>query len=91
LIQNTVDLGIAADAYDKAKVFVAPLNTTQKIAIVIASSFSSDNASWDAYQNTDGASGLKFYMFVSSFPMGNANTMTWDRDLIAAQFQPFGE
>jgi hypothetical protein len=30
-------------------------------------------------------------MFVSGFPMRNANTMTWDRDLIAAQFKVVGD
>lgn len=59
--------------------------------MVLASSFTSDNASWTAYQNTDGASGLTFYMFVSSFPMRNANTMTWNCDLIAAQLRAVGD
>ena len=72
----SVDLGIAADAYETAKAFVAPLNNTQKIAIVKASSFTSDNDSWSAYTNTDGVLGLNFYIFVSGFPIGNANTMT---------------
>ncbi|KAF4637604.1 hypothetical protein G7Y89_g477 [Cudoniella acicularis] len=86
-----IDLGIAADAYEKAKAFVAPLNNTQKIAIVMVSSFTSDNATRKAYTNTDGVSRLNFFMFVSGFPMGNANTMTWDRDLIAAQFKAVGD
>ena len=30
-------------------------------------------------------------MFVSGFPMGNANMMTWNCDLIAAQFKAVGE
>lgn len=90
-LTNLVDLGIASDAYEKAKAFVAPLNETQRIAIVMASSFTSDNASWSAYTNTDGVSGLNFYMFVSGFPMGNTNTMTWNRDLIAAPFAAVGQ
>lgn len=67
--------------------FVAPLNSSQKMPIVYASSFTSDNVSWNAYTNTDSVSGLNFYMFVSSFAMGNANTMTWNRDLISQQFR----
>lgn len=77
-------MGIASDAYEKAKAFVALLNTTEKIAIAIASSFTSANASWDAYLNTDGVDGLNFYYFVSSFPMTNALIQTWDRTLINA-------
>lgn len=87
----TVDLGIASDAYEKAKAFVAPLNVTQKIAIVMASDFTSDNASWTAYTNTDGVDGINFYYYVSGFCMGNALTQTWNRDLIEAQFKAVGE
>jgi hypothetical protein len=90
IIENIEDLGIAADAYEKAKAFIAPLNNTQKIAIVMATSFTSDNASWSAYTNTDGVDGLNFYFFVSAFAMGNALTQTWNRDLIAAQFGAVG-
>lgn len=89
-MKNTVDLGIASDAYEKAKAFVAGLNSTQKIAIVMASSFTSDNASWTAYANTDGVSGINFYFHVSGFVMNNALTQTWDRDLIAAQYKAIG-
>jgi beta-glucosidase len=64
---------------------------TQKIAIVIASSFTSGNASWTPYSSSDGSSGLNFYMYVSGFPMENANAMTWNRDLIAAQFKAIGD
>ncbi|KAH6664917.1 glycoside hydrolase family 3 C-terminal domain-containing protein [Halenospora varia] len=77
----------SAEACAKAKACVTPLNTIQKIAIVMASSFTSDNAPWTAYTNTDGVSGLNFYMYVSAFPKGNANTVTWNRDLITAQFE----
>lgn len=87
----TVDLGIASDAYAKAVAFIAPLNNTEKISIVIASSFTNDNASWSAYTNTDGVSGLNFYYYVSAFPMANALLQTWNRDLIAAQFAAVGE
>lgn len=84
-------MGIASDAYEKAKAFVAPLNNTEKIAIVIASSFTGDNSSWTAYSNTDGVDGLNFYYFVSAFPMTNALTQTWNRDLFAAQFEAVGK
>lgn len=75
----------------KPKAFIAPLNTTEKIAIVMASSFENANSSWNAYANTDGVSGLNFYYHVSGFVMGNALTQTWNRDLIAAQFSAIGD
>ncbi|KAK6062466.1 hypothetical protein SCUP515_13343 [Seiridium cupressi] len=91
LASGYLDLGIASSAYEKAKAFVAPLNVTQKIAIVTASDFTSNNASWMAYTNTDGVDGINFYYYVSGFVMGNALTQTWNRDLIAAQFKAVGE
>lgn len=90
-IQDSVDLGIASDAYAKAKAFVAPLTNAEKIKIVIASSFEGTNSSWSAYRNTDGVDGLNFYFFVSAFTMTNALTQTWDRDLFSAHFQAVGE
>lgn len=86
-----VDLGVAAEAYEKAKAFVTPLNTTEKIAIVMASSFTGTNSSWTKYSNTDGVCGLNFYYYVSAFPMTNALTMTWNRELISEQFKAIGE
>ncbi|KAF7536277.1 hypothetical protein G7054_g4661 [Neopestalotiopsis clavispora] len=91
LNDKLVDFGTAQDAYEKAKAFVAPLNTTEKIAIVMASDFSNNNASWTAYAITDGVSGLNMYYQVSAFPLANALIQTWNRDLIAAQFKAVGE
>ncbi|KAJ5682768.1 beta-glucosidase D [Penicillium macrosclerotiorum] len=91
LANGYLNLGIASEAYTKAKEFVAQLNNTEKISIVKASSFKHSNISWEAYENTDGVSGLNFYYYVSAFPMGNALTQTWNRDLISAQFKAVGE
>lgn len=56
-----------------------------------ASSFTGKNASWSAYENSDGVNGLNFYYFVSAFPTINALTQTWDRSLINAQFEAIGK
>lgn len=86
-----VDLGIASDAYVKAKAFIDPLTNAEKIKIVMASSFDSGNSSWSPYANSDGVDGLNFYFYVSAFTMSNALTQTWDRDLFAAHFKAVGE
>lgn len=89
--EPSVDLGIASEAYAKAKAFVAPLNNKEKIAIVDASDFTGTNGSWSAYKNTDGVNGVNFYFYVSAFSAVNALTQTWDRDLYVAQFRALGE
>lgn len=86
-----VDLGIASDAYVKAKAFIAPLTNAEKIKIITASDFDSGNSSWSPYTSNDGVDGLNFYFFVSAFSMTNALTQTWDRNLFAAQFKAVGE
>ncbi|RDW92678.1 hypothetical protein BP5796_02072 [Coleophoma crateriformis] len=91
LADGYLDLGIASDAYEKAKAFVAPLNNTQKIDIITASSFTSGNSSWTGYENQGGVSGLNKFYYVSAFPMGNSIIQTWSRDLIAAQFKAVGD
>lgn len=90
-MRDAVDLGIASEAYEKAKAFVAQLSTEEKIHIVNASSFTGNKGNWSAYESTDGAAGLNFYYFVSAFPTINALTQTWDRSLISKQFQAVGE
>jgi beta-glucosidase len=88
---SAVDFGIASSAYAKAKAFVSQLNSTQKIAIVMASDFEGSHASWTAYTNTDGVAGLNFYYNVTAFALTNALTQTWNRELFAAQFKAIGE
>lgn len=58
---------------------------------MMASSFTSGNASWDAYKNSDGVDGLNFYYYVSAFTMTNALTQTWYCDLFVAHFRAVGE
>lgn len=84
-------MGIVSDAYTKAKAFIEPLTNAEKIKIITASDFDTGNSSWSHYTSNDGVDGLNFYFFVSAFSMTNALTQTWDRDLIAAQFQAVGE
>lgn len=53
-------MGIASDAYEKAKTLVADLNSPERIAVIMTSSSTGKNSSWDVYKNTDGVDGLKF-------------------------------
>lgn len=87
---NTVDLGVASEAYTKAKAFAAQLNNTEKISIVMAQSVSSANASWTSYSLADGVDGLNFYFHVSAFTSSNALAQTWDRSLFGAHFAAVG-
>lgn len=70
---------------------MAGLDNKEKITIVCADSFTKTNASWSAYDNTDGINGVNFYFYVSAFTAVNALTQTWDRDLYAAQFSALGD
>lgn len=76
---NVVELGIYADAFQKAQTFVSTLSTAQKVSIITGVSFNGTNATWSALENKDGFAGINSQYFVSGFPMGNALAMTWDR------------
>ncbi|KAF7537615.1 hypothetical protein G7054_g3584 [Neopestalotiopsis clavispora] len=90
LANGAVDLGIAQAAYDKATAFVAGLSNDQKITIIGGGSLTG-NATWNTLQLRDGESGVNLQFYVSGFSMVNALTMTWNRDLYAAQFKAVGE
>lgn len=90
MLRVTVDLGIAQAAYDKAVAFVAGLSNEQKISVINGGSLSG-NVTWNAYQLRDGESGVNLQFYVSGFSMVHALTMTWNRDLYAAQFKAVGE
>lgn len=77
-------------AYEKAKIFVAKLNNTEKITIITGGSLDGDNT-WTALNTKDGVSGINFQFYVSGFTMANALTMSWDRDLIQRQFKAVGQ
>ncbi|KAH8898062.1 glycoside hydrolase [Thozetella sp. PMI_491] len=83
-----IDLGVYADAYEKAKAFVATLNNTQKVAIITGQSIDGE---WTALKNKDGVSGINYQFYVSGFSMANALTMTWDRQHFEAQFKAVGD
>lgn len=76
---NVAELGIYADAFQKAQTFVSTLSTAQKVSIITGASFNGTNATWSALENKDGFAGINSQYFVSGFPMGNALAMTWDR------------
>lgn len=87
----TVDLGITADAYQKAVAFVSALTNAQKVSIITGTSISDSNVTWTAYTSADGGSGVNKQFYVSGFSAPSALTMTWDRQLIAEQFKAVGE
>jgi hypothetical protein len=58
LADGNVDLGIAAEAYEKAVAFVSSLTNAQKISIITGQSLTDDNATWNALSSKDGASGI---------------------------------
>ena len=90
LSSGTVQLGIYAEAYTKAKAFVSQLSNTQKLSIVTGSDVTSSNASWTALSAKDGFAGINFQYYVSGFSMGSALAMTWDREHIYNQTQATG-
>lgn len=87
----TVDLGITADAYEKAVAFVSALTNAQKVSIITGTGISDSNVTWTAYTSADGGSGVNKQFYVSGFSAPSALTMTWDRQLIAEQFKAVGE
>lgn len=81
-----VKLGEFAEAYAKAKAFVAGLTNAEKVSIITGSDVDSSNgSSWTALANKDGFAGINYQYYVSGFPMGNALAMTWDKDYFDAE------
>lgn len=87
----SVDLGITAEAYEKAVAFVSTLTNAQKVSIITGTDISDSNVTWTAYSSADGGSGVNKQFYVSGFSAPAALTMTWDRQLIAEQFKAIGE
>ncbi|KAL1854912.1 hypothetical protein Daus18300_011232 [Diaporthe australafricana] len=90
LANGDVDLGIIAEAYEKAVAFVAGLTNAQKVSIITGTDISDSNVTWTAYTSADGGSGVNKQFYVSGFAAPGALTMTWDRQLIADQFKAIG-
>ncbi|KAF3020075.1 hypothetical protein E8E14_001634 [Neopestalotiopsis sp. 37M] len=90
LADGYIDLGPASDAFEKAKAFIDSLTNEEKAKIIVGSSFTG-NVSWTPLASKDGVPGINMALFVSGFPMPNAATMTWNRDLFKQQFQATGE
>ncbi|KAK9425439.1 hypothetical protein SUNI508_12973 [Seiridium unicorne] len=91
LSDGLVDLGVASEAYEKARLFVQGLTNEQKAKIIVGQSFTSDEASWTPLSSKDGVSGVNMALFVSGFPQINAAAMTWNPDLMEAQLKATGE
>ncbi|KAL1387078.1 glycoside hydrolase superfamily [Phyllosticta capitalensis] len=86
LSSGHVKLGEFAEAYAKAKAFVAGLTNAEKVSIITGSDVDSSNgSSWTALANKDGFAGINYQYYVSGFPMGNALAMTWDKDYFDAE------
>ncbi|KAI1864521.1 uncharacterized protein JN550_008808 [Neoarthrinium moseri] len=90
LADGYVDLGVASAAFEKAKTFVDGLTNEQKIKIITGSSFTG-SSSWTPLSSKDGVAGINMQFFVSGFTMINAATMTWNPDLVEAQFRATGD
>jgi beta-glucosidase len=91
LADGNVNLGIASDAYEKAKAFVATLTNSQKISIITGSSITDDNATWTALTSKNGGSGINMNFYVSGFLLPGALTMTWNRTAFQSHFKALGD
>ncbi|KAH8202201.1 hypothetical protein TruAng_003676 [Truncatella angustata] len=91
LADGTVDLGIAAEAYEKAVTFVSSLTNAQKISIITGQSITDDNATWTPLVTKDGAVGVNMNFFVSGFTTPAALAMTWNRTLFLENFAAVGQ
>ncbi|OHF04312.1 hypothetical protein CORC01_00651 [Colletotrichum orchidophilum] len=90
LADGYVSLGRFDDAYQKAKAFVATLDTAAKVSIITGQSVTG-NATWAALNQKDGVSGVDWQFYVSGFSMANALGMSWNRQLIEDQFKALGD
>lgn len=88
-LRYAVYLGEYQEAYTKAKAFVSNLTNAQKVSIITGGSVNG-TSSWTALANKDGFAGINGQYFVSSFPMGGALAMTWDRQHMQAEAKASG-
>ncbi|KAK9772117.1 hypothetical protein SCAR479_11280 [Seiridium cardinale] len=89
---GTVDLGIASDAFAKAKALVAQMTNAQKIKVITGQSVQgTTGASFPALSSHDGIAGVNQDFFVSGFAEPMATTMTWNRDLFEAHSKALGD
>ncbi|KAG6362234.1 hypothetical protein INS49_010464 [Diaporthe citri] len=58
LANGDLDLGITAEAYEKAVAFVSTLTNAQNVSIITGTDISDSNVTWTAYTSADGGSGL---------------------------------
>ncbi|KAL3417917.1 hypothetical protein PVAG01_10927 [Phlyctema vagabunda] len=79
-----VDLGDWSDAYAEAAAFVASLTNTEKLSIITGGSVAAKN--WTALQFKDGTQGPQGYDYVTGWCQSSALVMTWDKNLMNAQF-----
>lgn len=82
---GTVDLGDWADAYSKAKSFVAALTTAEKYSLITGGSITNSSLNFTALEFKDGSEGVQQDFFVSAFSQSSALAMTWDKYAIYEQ------
>lgn len=87
LSDGYLDLGIYADAYEKAVAFVDTLNVTQKVDIITGT----DIDSFPTLIKKDGVGGLVYHYYVSGFVLPNALAMTWDRNHVNKMYKALGD
>ncbi|KAI9731220.1 MAG: hypothetical protein M1834_005413 [Cirrosporium novae-zelandiae] len=88
LSSGTIELGEWQAAYNKAKTLVDSLNTTEKLAIITQSDVARVN--WTALNARDSGNAILDYYYATTWPVGHAMAMTWDRDMILAQYNALG-
>ncbi|KAI0129136.1 glycoside hydrolase superfamily [Xylariales sp. AK1849] len=91
LSSGHVQLGVASEAYEKAKAFVSSLTNSQKVSIITGSDVDGDNVTWTALATKDGAAGINMNFYVSGFTLPSALAMTWNRSLFEEQFKATGD
>ncbi|KAF2144828.1 glycoside hydrolase family 3 protein [Aplosporella prunicola CBS 121167] len=86
LSSGTVNLGEWQSAYDEAKTFVEGLTTAEKISLITGS----DVGNFSALNFKDSGASILDYFYVTTWPVGSALAMTWDKNLAYTQHKALG-
>ncbi|KAF7542166.1 hypothetical protein G7054_g68 [Neopestalotiopsis clavispora] len=88
---GTVQLGMATDAFNKAKAMVDQMTNAQKVKVITGQGVTSANVTWPGLVSKDGVAGINQNFFVSGFAEPNAATMTWNKTLYQLHSKALGE
>ncbi|KAH8655448.1 glycoside hydrolase family 3 protein [Xylariales sp. PMI_506] len=87
LAEGYLDLGIASEAYEKAKAFVAKLDFNQKIRIITNERINSSDITWKGLIPGDGIDGVNNVLGVSGYTNPSALAMSWNKTLFYEQYK----